>query len=1027
MEPTTGPAGPGESDLVPVGGPIGGGPIGGESDDAAAIERYLRTGRSALVARARLHVTSVAIRVATGAFIALAVGAAQLPLLDVRSCAILAGLALLIGVTLSFRAARQLTDELAVARALRPVEPALADELRSLLELDAAAQSGRLMGGRIQSGGAFLLLLRRRVAAALLDAPLDRVLPPTRARRGLARSIAISLGGLALVGLIAPRLYTDLLSTLRRGRIAAPPSADAPPIVGDLELELHPPAYTGLPPRRLPASSGDVRVLRGTEILVSARSLVGAVRKAALRVEPDDGKPVTLPAEVARREARDTTPVLKGQFTVAGPGAYRFVLSRWTGHLTEPLGHRIEIEPDLAPRVDLRAPGDPLELAVPRPVELAFEAEDDFGVGEVALVYRVGTAPEQRIALTPERPTPRRAHGRYLWELGALEREAPLPPGVKITYFIEAKDNDAVLGPKTARSRSLTLVLRGKVDPASVDRAALEALLEETLAALADRLDAPVSERSHAALAALAAHYAAVSKTPEEKSATPTLRKLTGEIAARLAPLIGEEAKSARGIGEKIVAELERDVLALDDLRGRRRLEEMARIGEEMKRGRDQLKRLFEELRTATSDAQKAELRREIERKLTELEAKMAELRRIAAQAEGEVPDEFLNREALGKQEIKNGVDSIREMLDKGELDKAMAELERMSKSLDRLTGSMNKDLRSFAGERNPEQEKALSALENDLADLSREEREIERESRAIRDRTAKDAEARGGSLKALHERVRAKLADLDRHGADQASDGHMVDPDTLDRMRARARAVGRALEANDLDEAQGMALDARRMAAGLAERLRETEAEREAEAQARVSEGPSPALRRSRRRMAEAEAIARQIEAELSRADSARNPSLGDTDRQRMEELAKRQQAAGQRGEELARRVSQPGQSLDGVPQGVRGDLDGARQQMGEASKQLSRPAPGRGAEAAGQAAERLDSARKQVAQSRQRGAEDSHEGSEKRDEPVRIPGADDSAAPRAFREELLDAMKRGAPHRFEEQVRKYYEELVR
>jgi hypothetical protein len=46
---------------------------------------------------------------------------------------------------------------------------------------------------------------------------------------------------------------------------------------------------------------------------------------------------------------------------------------------------------------------------------------------------------------------------------------------------------------------------------------------------------------------------------------------------------------------------------------------------------------------------------------------------------------------------------------------------------------------------------------------------------------------------------------------------------------------------------------------------------------------------------------------------------------------------------------------------------------------------------------------------------------------DPVRIPGADESSAPRAWRQELLDAMKEKAPERFRDEVRRYYEELVR
>ena len=46
---------------------------------------------------------------------------------------------------------------------------------------------------------------------------------------------------------------------------------------------------------------------------------------------------------------------------------------------------------------------------------------------------------------------------------------------------------------------------------------------------------------------------------------------------------------------------------------------------------------------------------------------------------------------------------------------------------------------------------------------------------------------------------------------------------------------------------------------------------------------------------------------------------------------------------------------------------------------------------------------------------------------EPVRIPGADEFRAPKEFRQDLLDAMKRGAPAEYKEQLKRYYEELAK
>jgi hypothetical protein len=46
---------------------------------------------------------------------------------------------------------------------------------------------------------------------------------------------------------------------------------------------------------------------------------------------------------------------------------------------------------------------------------------------------------------------------------------------------------------------------------------------------------------------------------------------------------------------------------------------------------------------------------------------------------------------------------------------------------------------------------------------------------------------------------------------------------------------------------------------------------------------------------------------------------------------------------------------------------------------------------------------------------------------EKVELPDEDAFQAPKEFRKDLLDAMKQGAPERYREQVKRYYEELVK
>ena len=47
--------------------------------------------------------------------------------------------------------------------------------------------------------------------------------------------------------------------------------------------------------------------------------------------------------------------------------------------------------------------------------------------------------------------------------------------------------------------------------------------------------------------------------------------------------------------------------------------------------------------------------------------------------------------------------------------------------------------------------------------------------------------------------------------------------------------------------------------------------------------------------------------------------------------------------------------------------------------------------------------------------------------DEPVKIPGGENYKAPDRFREDLLEAMKKKKPDGYDEQLKRYYEDLIK
>src|SRR5260370_22717776 len=153
--------------------------------------------------------------------------------------------------------------------------------------------------------------------------------------------------------------------------------------------------------------------------------------------------------------------------------------------------------------------------------------------------------------------------------------------------------------------------------------------------------------------------------------------------------------------------------------------------------------------------------------------------------------------------------------------------------------------------------------------------------------------------------------------------------------------------------------------------------------------------------------------------------------DQKRLSELAKRQSALRKRAQELGRELGKPRVGPDGkpmqlpIPREIGPGLREAGQHMERAEDDLRGQAAREAVGEEGQALEKLEQMKQQM--QRERRPKESMQGSGMGKEPVRIPGADEFRAPKEFRQEMLEAMKRGAPAEYKEQLKRYYEELAK
>jgi hypothetical protein len=209
------------------------------------------------------------------------------------------------------------------------------------------------------------------------------------------------------------------------------------PYVQRMDLEYRFPAYTGMEPEKV-EDGGDIAVLRGTEVRVHITPTM-KTQGGRIALNDKDSVPLTL----------ESDGTLSGAFKADRDGFYRVELQAPTGEkVTASPQYTIDVLADQAPTVTFRKPGRDTSVS---PIEELFveaNADDDYGVRDLELVYSVNGGPEKTVKLFDgqKRLTEVTAgHTFYLEEMN-------VQPGDSVSYYARAADNDGVAGAKKASS-----------------------------------------------------------------------------------------------------------------------------------------------------------------------------------------------------------------------------------------------------------------------------------------------------------------------------------------------------------------------------------------------------------------------------------------------------------------------------------------------------------------------------------------------------------------------------------------------
>lgn len=941
-------------------------------------------------------------------------------------------------------------------RLIRLAEKSLAgtDRLEWTSALSFQRQAGEPPGPH--TSGQLARAHVERVAAALAGHRPAELISSRRLARPLL-SLLLAGAVMAVVMLAAPAAVPAGLRALGGGTAAlAGTGSGGPPWVGDISVEYNYPDYSNRPPRLVEGSDGSITALPGTRVVLRAvadRDLAGG----RLRFRDSE---VPLAISGGRQ--------LQAELLVTQADQYRFQLTSRNGeHWSESHPHPVVIEPDQPPRIDMLQPASDRQVTRRQTVKLLYQAGDDFGLGQVRLVWRLAGRPgtEQQRVLQRAARGQRRLVGRASFDLAPLDLE----PGEQLQLYLEVTDNDTVRGPKTGRSAVCHLEVFSNEKQHDDLLQRLQQAWEGLLAQLADFLEmepeagparAPDAERHRqllrssrllaVELATLAGELAGDALAAEGLALTVRrvgrhLERLDSRLARLLERRLTQERAGSRRLAaarSERIRQLEKDVLYLEDLLDLSRLDEIGRLADKIARARRRLAQLLRRYAQAPDEKTRRQIAAEIAR-MKETIARLLDRQRRVLKG---VRDEYINPEALarllGDRDMLGALDELQRLLNQGRLDDALAQLERLDRQLGNLQAALEESRRRLGAGRYGKLAEQLGRMAAELDQLTRAQQQLLEqtgtlESRLL-DRWKKKMQGRLGKI---FDRLRRQLARID--GALQKLSRPRQSPlgeqGTIQRARQQVKLLDMALKNRDL-------------AGGLesAEQLLEQLDDLHARQQLRRSFelGPGQQQRRpagEREKLAaQAARQAREIYQQLARLRPDPRSLLGAGQRRRLGRLAGRQAELGGRLEQLRRQMQQLDRQAPLFGRPAQERLARGGRHMRQAAGNLKKLRPSRARPHQRQALAELQALRQALQKScrsgggggmplplgsagRPGGRDVGAAGGRASEREVELPSPEDFQPPLDYRRQLLEGMKDAVPEQYRQQVRRYYEELVK
>jgi soluble cytochrome b562 len=816
-------------------------------------------------------------------------------------------------------------------------------------------------------------------------------------------------------------------------------AVDAPEI-GNVQITLYPPAYTGL--GAVSVAGGNVEGIKGSSLRIEAMSTKEVVKAEILMA---DGKQLPLKIDGKR---------LQGNLVLFQSQQYRIMVQDAYGFRNSPIAYEWSAKPDGLPTIELLKPTEDLEVNGDEVLPLEYSARDDFGIGEVNLVAKVGDR-EEKIRLQRDDARKLLLRDQFKWDLGKL----PLRDGDEAVVHLEVLDNDTISGPKVGTSRPLRLRLKNlKAEHQQVAEMVRD-LNTRMLNSLADHLERPMPgekgfERSKDDGKKLEQNLAEALKQTEEVMrraekdrmsdfATWTdLEALKRNLQFTKDELLKRQEQASSTdermkTHDEISSELERMSLLSEDIGKRLQAQELASKAQDLARGQERLMDALEKLQSGDKNLDS------IMKQLSELAKTLASLQQDLSQFAQQMPDDFMNMESmqgLGFNEMFSALDEIRKKLMQGDIEGARQLARELFNQMASMLAALQNAQRSAMASSMGRMQGEMGRSANELQEIAREQQEILLSTEKV-DKSAlseRDA-ALKEKLDRFLEKAKAELGQLtelfpDREGPDDPSVVESLDDATMNHLLKNL--IAKLLNKDFPGYAEGDSL-----------------AKKELGKKRTASQEP-----KARR----AENSLNNLKTELDALMGEPAQALKDSDRKELRDLSHRQSALQDRTQGLNEKLESLFQLFPSLDPKIIQNMREAGTSMGTAKDRLGQldskgavPPERNALERLSQSQQQMQSAMQQMAQRGQLGNMpvtrlfrqgrflpsgmlvplpgmpqfpefDVQGGFTGLDtEKFRLPGKEDYKAPRNFREEILESLKQGVPRQLKEQIERYFKNL--